>query len=255
MPSADDVLNAFVAIRYGEVERLRELLANHPDLVTWQLGAPGRSRDPLHVVTDWPGFFPNGPQIAQMLIQAGAEVDKRGPDGTGETALHWAASSDDAEVASVLIEAGADIEAPHGSIGTPLDNAVGYGCWNVARLLVARGARVERLWQATALGLGDRARQLLASVPAPSPSEINEALWHACAGGQRRAAELMLTHGADLAFTPDYGSGTLLDVATSHGTQRTNLIDWLRSLGLESSNSEDQTDVSSSDAFRSPTAD
>ena len=25
--------------------------------------------------------------------------------------------------------------------GTPLDNAVGYACWQVARLLVARGAR------------------------------------------------------------------------------------------------------------------
>ena len=46
-----------------------------------------------------------------------------------------------------------DIEMAGGSIGTPLDNAVGYGCWNVARLLVQRGARVSKLWHAAALGL------------------------------------------------------------------------------------------------------
>jgi uncharacterized protein len=43
----------------------------------------------------------------------------------GQVPLHWAASSDDVDVAEVLIDAGADIEAPDGSIGTPLDNAVG----------------------------------------------------------------------------------------------------------------------------------
>jgi hypothetical protein len=57
--------------------------------------------------------------------------------------MHWAASSDDAEA---LIHGGADIEAPGGSIGTLLDNAVGDGCWwHVARLLTARGARGTRL--------------------------------------------------------------------------------------------------------------
>lgn len=232
MPSADDVLNAFVAIRYGELERLHDLLAHHPDLVTWQLGAPGRSRDPLHVVTDWPGFFPNGPAIARMLIQAGAVVDDRGPDGRGETALHWAASSDDADVAAVLIEAGADIEAADGSIGTPLDNAIGYGCWNVARLLVAKGARVERLWHATALGLTARAEELLDGAPAPTQLDLNQALWHACAGGQRRTAELMIARGADLTFTPDYGHGTLVDAAANYGTQQTNVIEWLQTLGV-----------------------
>jgi len=32
--------------------------------------------------------------------------------------LHWAASSDDADVAEALIDGGADVEAPGGSIGT-----------------------------------------------------------------------------------------------------------------------------------------
>jgi hypothetical protein len=65
--------------------------------------------------------------------------------GRQETPLHWAASSDDVDVAEALIDGGANIHATGGSIasGTPLDNAVGYGCWRVARLLVQRGADLQ----------------------------------------------------------------------------------------------------------------
>jgi hypothetical protein len=27
----------------------------------------------LHLVTDWPGYFPSGPQIVRLLIDAGAD--------------------------------------------------------------------------------------------------------------------------------------------------------------------------------------
>ncbi|WP_415854357.1 ankyrin repeat domain-containing protein [Sinomonas sp. G460-2] len=235
MPTDSDHLNAFAAIRHGEVERLEALIQAHPDLPNWRLGGPARGRTPLHVVTDWPGYFPNGPQIARLLLEAGADVDARGKDGSGETPLHWTASSDDAAVARVLIAAGADIEAPHGSIGTPLDNAIGYGCWNVAHLLVERGARVDKPWHAAALGALDRLEELLHADPVPGTDDVNQALWHACAGGHRREAELLVEFGADLAFTPDYGRGTLLDVASNHGTQRMNLIEWLEGLGLRRS--------------------
>jgi ankyrin repeat protein len=110
----------------------------------------------LHVVTDWPGYFPNGPEIVRLLVDAGADPNARQPGE--ETPLHWAASSDDWHVAAALIDAGADINAPDGSIGTPLANAVGYGCWDVARLLVARGADVDQPWIAASLGLLDSLR-------------------------------------------------------------------------------------------------
>jgi ankyrin repeat protein len=235
MPTDSDYLNAFVAIRRGEAERLEALLDAHPDLPNWRLPGPARGRTPLHVVTDWPGYFPNGPQIAGILLQAGAHVDARGEDGTGETPLHWTASSDDAAVARVLIAAGADIEAPDGSIGTPLDNAIGYGCWNVAHLLVACGARVEKPWHAAALGMLDRLEELLRADPGPGKEAVDQALWHACAGGQRREAELLVEFGANLGFTPDYGRGTLIDAASNHGTQRMNLIEWLEGLGIQRS--------------------
>jgi ankyrin repeat protein len=212
------------AIHAGDVAGLRQLLTDHPSMASPPLGGTYDSRTPLHVVTDWPGYFPNGPEIVRLLVQAGADPNARKPGD--ETPLHWAASSDDAHVAAALIDAGADVNAPDGSIGTPLGNAVGYACWEVARLLVTRGARVDEPWQAAALGLLDRVEQLLGDHP--PADEVSKALWHACSGGQRRAAEYLLARAADPNWIPDYARGTSLNAATGLGTQRDNLIGWLR---------------------------
>ena len=141
------------AVHGGDTGAIRRLLAEDPRLARAGLvDRKGGFRPLLHVVADWPGYFPNGPQIVQLLIQAGADPSFRHPTRCDETALHWSASSDDVEVAAALIDGGADIDVPGGSIGTPLANAVGYGCWHVARLLVARGARIGSLWEAAGLG-------------------------------------------------------------------------------------------------------
>jgi hypothetical protein len=116
-------------------------------------------------------------------------------------------------VADALINGGADIETPGGSIGTPLANAVGYGCWHVARLLVGRGARADELWQAAALGMMPRIRELLASDAGPTGDDVSEAFWQACHGGQRRVAEHLLGCGANLNATPGYSDQTPADIA------------------------------------------
>jgi ankyrin repeat protein len=67
-----------------------------------------------------------------------------------------------------------------------------------------------------------------------SPEEINNAFWQACAGGQRRAAELLLAHGADLNWVPDYAKGTPLDQAGSSDTGRAALVSWLQERGARS---------------------
>jgi hypothetical protein len=133
-------------------------------------------------------------------------------------------------VAIVLIDNGADLETPGGSIGTPLDNAIGYACWHVARLLVASGAAVDKLWHAGALGMLERIEQLLEERP-DAPEEVSQAFWHACVGGQRRAAEYLLARGADLNWEPDYADGTPLDAADSLGTRQSNVVSWLQELG------------------------
>ena len=107
-----------------------------------------------------------------------------------------------------------------------MDDAVGYGCWHVARRLVERGARVDRLWHAAALSMLTRTRELLDRDPAPAPAEINDAFWQACHGGQRRVAELLLARGADINWIPDYAERTPLDVADGLDTRR-GLVDVL----------------------------
>lgn len=221
----------FVAVRAGDVVALRRVLAQHPALAAAPLGGRLRTRTALHVVTDWPGYFPNGPEIVRVLVEAGADPNARAGRG-GETPLHWAASSDDVDVAEALIDAGADVNAPDGSMGTPLGNAVGYACWHVARLLVARGAIVDQPWQAAALGLTSRLEHLLGDQPAPS--EVSKAFWHACSGAQRRTAEYLLSRGADLNWVPDYADGTPLDAAHGTGTRRDNVTSWLRDIGARS---------------------
>jgi hypothetical protein len=110
-----------------------------------------------------------------------------------------------------------------------LENAIGYGCWHVARRLVERGARVDKLWHAAALGLMPRLEELLATNP--DPTEINNAFWQACHGGQRRAAELLVRHGADVNAAVHYAQGTALDAATGVGTRLDLLATWLRENG------------------------
>jgi len=244
IPSDDQVaVDLLLAVRAGDVAAIQRLLGNDPALASVRfVGKDGGAATPLHMVTDWPGYFPNGPEIVRLLIDAGADpnalTSSRGSQtGPGdETPLHYAASSDDVDVAEALIEGGADIETPDGSIGTPLDNAVGYGCWHVARLLVARGARVDKAWHAAALGMLGRLAALLESDP--PAEEVSQAFWHACTGGQRRAAEYLLPRGADLNWEPDYAHGTPLDAASGLSTRQANVISWLRELGARSSRSD-----------------
>jgi ankyrin repeat protein len=222
------------AIQSGDIDAVERILSDSPEIARGPLGGRFATRTALHVVADWPGFFPNGPAIVRLLIAAGADPNDRGePQPGSETPLHWVASSDDADVAAALIDGGADIEVPDGSIGTPLDNAIGYGCWNVARLLVARGARVDKLWHAAALGMLDRVHELLRTTNA-TPTEVSQAFWHACAGGQRRAAERVLAAGAELNWEPDYAHGTPLDAAGGLGTAQQNVIGWLKEYGARS---------------------
>ncbi len=235
-PDPDAAAELVHAIHAGDIGSVRRLIAASPQLVNSPLGGPLKTRSALHIVADWPGYFPNGPEIARMLLAAGADPNFRDPEPGSETPLHWAASSDDVDVASALIDGGADIEIPDGSIGTPLDNAIGYACWNVARLLVARGVKIDKLWHAAALGLLSRLAELTEE-EGPHSAELSKAFWHVCGGGQRRAAEYLLLRGADLNWIPDYAEGTPLDAANGLGTRQENVITWLREIGARSAES------------------
>lgn len=206
---------------------LKRLLVEHPSLVKETF----RSRTLLHVATDWPGHYPNGAAIVAVLIEAGADVNARffGPHST-ETPLHWAASSNDVEVLDALLDAGADIEATGAVIagGTPLDDAVAFGQWKAAQLLVERGAQTK-MWHAAALGMMERMKEVFEET-LPSQIEITKAFWSACHGGQRGTAEYLLKHGADLNWV-GYDGLTPLDIARR--SDANDVVEWLLRVGAK----------------------
>jgi ankyrin repeat protein len=244
LPHDDPVASELaLAVHFGQLDILQRLLTERPELASVRMVGPkgieGGWRTPLHVATDCPGYFPSAPASASLLLEAGADPNLDSGGRFPETPLHWAASNDDVDVAVVLIDGGARLNTPGGSIGTPLDNAIGYGCWHVAGLLAERGARVEALWHAAALGMLTRLDELLAATPAPSESEVNHAFFQACHGGQLRSAQRLLAAGADMTATPDYADNTtVLDVALHPGTRREQLATWLREQGATTSAEE-----------------
>jgi uncharacterized protein len=239
----DDILAVDVvkAIHTGDVLLLNHLLAENPGLVKARIvgrdyeekcNSLGMSRTLLHIVTDWPGHFPNGATTVGVLVDAGAEVNARFTGPHTETPLHWAASSDDVEVIDALLEAGADIEAPGAVIagGTPLDDAVAFGQWNAARRLVECGAQTK-LWHAAALGLLNHVKEYFIGSAIPTPNEITEAFWCACHGGQKATAEYLLEHDADIDWI---GYDKLTPLDTARRSNAYELVEWLRSRGANS---------------------
>jgi ankyrin repeat protein len=99
---------------------------------------------------------PGAAALAGALLAAGAPVD--GEPGGPETPLITAASYGDAEVAKVLIQAGADLEATSSptSGGVPSGNALlhaaVFGMTAVVDVLVKAGARVGDLVMGAAAG-------------------------------------------------------------------------------------------------------
>ena len=140
------------ALDLGDVERVRQLLAETPTLasspICWGPILRKCKTEPLHYICDAPfnQLWDHGRQteLAEILIEAGAPVN--GLPTSGETPLHGAASLGEPGVADVLIDHGANLEAvatyPGIPNGTPLDFAVHFGMVEVVDLLVIRGAKV-----------------------------------------------------------------------------------------------------------------
>ncbi len=241
IPQDDPRAVALVAaIRRGDVAELQQQLDGDRALAAVRISdAQGAARTLLHVVADWPGHLPHGAALVSALASAGAAVDApmihSRPNGAPETALHWAASSDDVAVLDALLDHGANIEAM-GAVhtgGTAMSDAVVFAQWNAARRLLERGAATT-IWQAAALGLVDRVAAACAATPAPSARDITNAFWHACRGGQRATAEFLLAQGADLQWV-GYDDRTPLDAARDSGDSA--LITWLTSQGARGSSS------------------
>ena len=93
---------------------------------------------PLHCAA-WNGHA----EVATILLEAGADINDHNQNGHwGTTPLHAAAHGDQKQVAALLIARGADLRAKNRNGRTPLGETTVHNARAVAKLLMEHGAKV-----------------------------------------------------------------------------------------------------------------
>jgi ankyrin repeat protein len=172
-------------------------------------------------------------------------------DKYDKTGLHLAAESDHLDVARVLINAGADIEAKTSWAASPLDWAATMGSSRVAEFLLSRGATGLTLIVAAALGKLREVQTIVESgedlsahrrTSAPSSPDdhwpadsahilgdvLSDALYAAGRNGHSAVVEYLLSRGANVDAKGVFGA-TALHWASINGHAGT--VDLLISRG------------------------
>lgn len=117
------------------------LLVNYVPYNTWQLlvvkmWGPGPAAEDLLVY----GAGEGNTRLVEMILADGYSVNSKG--NFGYTPLHFASSSGDERMVSLLLDRGADTNARTEGIGlTPLMRAAEEGHLQVVQLLLNKGAR------------------------------------------------------------------------------------------------------------------
>jgi hypothetical protein len=172
---------------------------------------------------------PNAVAVAQLLLGAGARVDAVADVYGGETTTmdllvssgHPAHAGLQVPLVHALLDAGAAINGIRDN-GSPLMTAVAFHYPDAAAALIARGARVDNIVAAAALGLVDVVAEYLAGPESrlagtaaidlrwprlpKDPKGLRElALNWAAAYGRTAVVERLLRHGVDLRSTESQG--------------------------------------------------
>lgn len=251
---------AIAAIKTGDVEKLKTLVAEDPSLATSRSTTSHPTL--LQCLALDAKDTPNARAMAVVLIDAGAGIDE--PFGA-------AASIDNRAVAELLLDRGAAIDGTGG--WSPLEEALYWNSQNSIALLLERGAKIQNLRTAAALGRVDLIRdyfnadgslkpeagkidwpfgnlesiacsnhnaagkQMLAdAVKSWSQDQqgiVNNAFVYACMHGHIGAAQLLLDHGAELNVIPggfDY-AGTSLHYAALNGHRA--MVEYLLAHGAD----------------------
>jgi uncharacterized protein len=156
----------------------------------------------------------DGPAVADFLRTQPELV--RVADEYQKTALHWAAEKNHADIARLLLDAGADIEATTSWGATPLEWAATMGSSSVADLLLSRGAGRFTLIVAAALGRFEDVKSMAGS----ERDAVSTALYAAARNGHTEVVEYLLDHGATI-DTRGFFGGTGLHWAAINGHRDT----------------------------------
>ncbi|HEV8453713.1 MAG TPA: ankyrin repeat domain-containing protein [Gemmatimonadales bacterium] len=213
----------FEAARQGEVDKLSELLGEHPELLH------ARNQPYAHTLLHVAAFGGHLKAV-DLLLERGLDVNSR-EKGDNTYAMHWAAAAGHLDVVRRLADAGGDV------VGQGDDHeleVIGWAtCWNgcddaahraVADLLISRGAR-HHIFSAIALNLGDEVRRIVAAGRGAlsrrmSRNEDHQSPLHFAVRMNRPdMVALLLTLGAD-PLTVDQSGYTAAAYATSPAVDR-----------------------------------
>jgi ankyrin repeat protein len=224
--SADEFVRAHRAVDAHDVDGLAALLDERPDLVREQ-GTNGNDLLGMASATC-------DERLVKLLLERGADVTSGNVHGW--TPLHQAAYVDLPAMATLLLDAGAQVNVPaRGAGGTPLVVALFWGNRATAELLAERGVHPRNLRTAAGLGRLELIDEVLASGsagaergfyrphsgfppwrPSDDPQEVlDEALAWAARSDRVEAIEALVAHGANVAA--DVYRGTALSWAAACG--------------------------------------
>lgn len=142
--------------------------------------------------------------VVKMLLKRGADPNAKGKSGTAlQTACHVGSQ----ELALILLDSGADVNAPAKIYASPLAEACARGNMELTTLLLRRGADVNC-----------------------QSSKCRNAIVAACVNGHLDIATLLLERGADINACGDL-YGNALQQASSLGLEA--VVQWLLDNGAD----------------------
>lgn len=133
---AAGALDVFEAAALGDCERLKSLIATDA-MQVWAISPDGWA--PLHLAA---GFA--GPPAVRLLLEHGAHAHQVSHNPQRNQPLHAAiALANSTETITLLLEAGADVNATQAGGFTPLHQAAAAGKREIVELLLKNGSRSD----------------------------------------------------------------------------------------------------------------
>jgi ankyrin repeat protein len=267
------------AVVTGDLDTLESLLRAHGGLTAARSARVHRATLLHSIAANGVEDFrqrtpPNAVAVARALLEAGAAVDALADTyggGPAQTTLNLLVSSAhpaeaglQSELAELLLDFGAAIDGLEDD-SSPLMTALAFGYGGAAETLARRGARIDNVVAAAALGREDIVRRFVVDgstlapearvvrtewlrIPPDGASHVRVALAWAAKYGRLPVVRLLLDRGADPAGA-DHDGMTPLHWAAAHG--RLDVVEELlrRGAPLEVENVWDATVLSSTAFF------